>query len=132
MVPPGAAQGEAVVLRASASAVTFQGFLAAYAPQHFRRGAAPGAGADKDDAGGEEAAEGGPGGGGAADEELSATLMRLAVRLGQPVLRAGVHCMQGIVTGVNGYNVLGDGPHRVLVRCGVCLALHVLNVFGSN
>ena len=86
MAPPGAAEGEAVVLRASASAVTFQGFLAAYAPQHFRRGAAPGAGADEDGAGGEDAAEGGPGGVGAADEELSATLMRLAVRPGPPVL----------------------------------------------
>ena len=86
VAPPGAGEGEAVVLRASASAVTFQGFLAAYAPQHFRRGAAPGAGVDEDGAGGGDAAEGGPGGEGAADEELSATLMRLAVRQGPPVL----------------------------------------------
>lgn len=90
MAPPGTSKEEAIVLRASASAVAFQGFLASYAPQHFRRGAAAGASADDDGASDGDAAEGGPGGEGAADEELSATLMRLAVRWGPRVLWAGV------------------------------------------
>ena len=81
IVPPGTAEMEDVVLRASASAVTFQGFLAAYASQHFRRRASAGASADPDEAGDEDAAGGDSGAEDEdANEELSATLMRLAVR----------------------------------------------------
>lgn len=59
---PGEPAATRAVLRAAASAVAFPGFLAAYAPEHFR-----GRGAAADDADG-EAADGGGGGKRGADE----------------------------------------------------------------
>ena len=78
-----------VVLRASASAVMFPGFLAAYAPHHFKRSAVAG---DDDAAEGSRCQEGretdastggGGDGDGVGDEQdaaLSTALMKLAVR----------------------------------------------------
>ncbi|KAK9828106.1 hypothetical protein WJX81_004990 [Elliptochloris bilobata] len=75
---PGARKEERAVLRASASAVTFPGFLAAYAAQHFRRSATAvgsgDSGADDGGDGGEDRDDGGE----ESDADLSATLMALA------------------------------------------------------